>query len=205
MKKNLFNSYTDPIPPLRFDVQIIPLKQDGETYLFFQDQYGYATSDFAVPQSARSIFSLFDGQRSVEDILEFSGNGVTKEQVLDYVKFLDKNALLHSRYFKEHAEEIELEYERSDVHQSITAGLAYPDDPAEMTHFLNEAFEKLPTSDPVQAAKALYAPHIDIRVGLNSYVKAFSAIKNLNPNAWWFWLPHTIRVCILISMKSGLL
>jgi len=181
MKKNLFNSYTDPIPPLRFDVQIIPIEQDGETYLYFQDQYGYATSDFAVPQSARSIFLLFDGQRSVEDILEFSSNGVTKEQILDYVKFLDENALLHSLFFKEQAEKIDLDYERSGVHQSITAGLAYPDDPGEMTHFLNEAFEKLPTSDPVQSAKALYAPHIDIRVGLNSYTKAFSSIKNLKP------------------------
>ncbi|HBQ58431.1 MAG TPA: AmmeMemoRadiSam system protein B, partial [Balneolaceae bacterium] len=63
MKDKLFNSYTDPIPPLRFDVQIIPIKQDGETYLYFQDQYGYATSDFAIPQSARSIIGLFDRQR----------------------------------------------------------------------------------------------------------------------------------------------
>lgn len=181
MKKTIFNSYTDPIPPLRFDVQIIPIKQDGETYLYFQDQYGYATGDFAVPGSAQSMLSLFDGQRSIEDILEFSGNGVTKEQILDYVKFLDENALLHSRYFKEHAKNIELKYEQSDVHRSITAGLAYPDDPEEMSHFLNEAFEKLPTSEPIQTAKALYAPHIDIRVGLNSYVKAFSTITDLKP------------------------
>ncbi|MDZ7807638.1 MAG: AmmeMemoRadiSam system protein B [Gracilimonas sp.] len=46
---------------------------------------------------------------------------------------------------------------------------------------MDEAFEKLPTSDPVQTAKALYAPHIDIRVGMNSYTKAFSAIRNLTP------------------------
>lgn len=177
----IFNSYTDPIPPLRFDVQIIPIKQDGETYLYFQDQYGYATSNFAVPQSARSIFSLFDGHRSVEDLMEFTGNDVTKEQILKYVQFLDENALLHSQYFREHAEKIEAEYEASDIHHSITAGFSYPDDPKEMEHFLNEAFEKLPSSDPVQTATALYAPHIDLRFGLNSYVKAFSAIKDLKP------------------------
>ncbi|MDR9419272.1 AmmeMemoRadiSam system protein B [Gracilimonas sp.] len=178
---SIFSSYTDPIPPLRFDVQIIPIKQDGETFLYFQDQYGYAPSDFAVPQSARSMLSMFDGQRSVEDMMEFTGQGISKEQILEYVQFLDENALLHSAYFKEKAEQTELEYEQSDVHQSITAGLAYPDDSDEITHFLNEAFEKLPTSEPVQNAKALYAPHIDIRVGLNSYTKAFSAIKDLKP------------------------
>ncbi|MBD3616853.1 MAG: AmmeMemoRadiSam system protein B [Gracilimonas sp.] len=177
----IFSSYTDPIPPLRFDVQIIPIKQDGQTYLYFQDQYGYATANFAVPYSAQTIFSLFDGSRSVEDILKFSSNGVTKEQILEYVQFLDENALLHSQYFREHAEKAEAEYEQSDIHHSITAGLSYPDDPKEMEHFLNEAFEKLPTSDPVQTAKALYAPHIDLRFGLNSYVKAFSSIKDLKP------------------------
>ena len=178
---SIFSSYTDPIPPLRFEIQIIPIKQDGQTYLYFQDQYGYVTSDFAVPQSARSIFGLFDGQRSVEDVMEFTGKEVTKEQILEYVQFLDENALLYSSFFKAHAEKTEKDYENSEIHHSITAGLAYPDDTHEMTHFLNEAFEKLPTSDPVQTAKALYAPHIDIRVGLNSYTKAFSAIRDVKP------------------------
>lgn len=178
---SIFSSFTDPIPTIRFDVQIIPVEQDGETYLYFQDQYGYAPDNFAVPHSARNIFSMFDGQRSIKDLMEFTGNGVTREQILEYVQFLDGNALLHSPYFREFAENTESEYERSEVHESITAGLAYPDDAEEMTHFLNEAFNKLPASDPVQSAKALYAPHIDIRVGMNSYVKAFSAIKDLKP------------------------
>ncbi len=181
MKDKIFNSFTDPIPPLRHDVQIIPVKQNGETFLYFQDQFGYAHSDFAVPYSAQSLFSLFDGSRSVEDILEFSADKITKEQVLEYVQFLDEKALLHSPHFKEHAQKTEAEYEQSDIHHSNTYGISYPEDPEELKHFLKEAFEKLPTSEPVDTAKALYAPHIDYRVGLNSYVKAFSAIKNLTP------------------------
>jgi AmmeMemoRadiSam system protein B len=141
----------------------------------------YADSNFAVPYSAQSMFSLFDGSRSVEDILAFSAEEISKEQVLEYVQFLDEKALLHSPYFKEKAEQTEIVYEASNIHPSCTAGLSYPDDPEELEHFLNEAFEKLPTTDPVDSAKALYAPHIDYRVGLNSYVKAFSSIKNLKP------------------------
>lgn len=181
MNSGIFNSYTDPIPPLRFDVQIIPIKQNGETYLYFQDPMGYATGNFAVPYSAQSIFSLFNGSRSVEDILEYSVDGITKEQILEYVQFLDENALLHSEYFQDHAEKTESAYEESEIHQSITAGLSYPEDPGELKHFLEEAFGKLPTSEPDSNAKALYAPHIDIRHGLSSYVKAFSAIKDLEP------------------------
>ncbi|MEQ8525092.1 AmmeMemoRadiSam system protein B [Gracilimonas sp.] len=181
MADKIFNSFTDPIPPLRYEIQIIPVKQNGETFLYFQDQFGYAQSDFAVPYSAQSLFNLFDGSRSVEDILEFSAEKITKEQVLEYVQFLDEKALLHSPYFKEHASKTEKEYEESDVHPSNTYGISYPEDPEELKHFLNEAFEKLPTTEPVESARALYAPHIDYRVGLNSYVKAFSSIKNLKP------------------------
>lgn len=181
VSKRLFNSYSDPIPPLRFDVQIIPVEQNGESFLYFQDQYGYATSNFAVPESARNLLAFFDGKRSVNDIIERSSNGVTKEQVLDYVRFLDENALLHSTYFKEHAEHMEQEYEQGDVHPTILAGMSFPDDPEEVKHFLTEAFDKLPGSIPVREARALYAPHIDLRVGMNSYVKAFSAIEELKP------------------------
>jgi len=177
----LFDSFTAPIPPLRYDVQIIPIKQNGETFLYFQDQMGYTSSDFAVPYSAQSMFSLFDGSRSVEDILEFSDEKITKEQVLEYVQFLDEKALLQSSYFKVHAEKKETDYEQLGNHPNITAGLSYPDDPEELEHFLNEAFEKLPSTKPATSTKALYAPHIDYRVGLNSYVKAFSSIKNLKP------------------------
>jgi AmmeMemoRadiSam system protein B len=178
---SIFDSFTLPIPPLRFDIEIIPIKQNGKTFLYFQDQRGYATSDFAVPYSAQSLFSLFDGSRSVNDLLEFSDDEITKEQILEYVRFLDKNALLHSPHFKKHAEKIESEYEHQATHSSNTAGFSYPEDPAELTHFLQEAFEKLPDTAPVDTAKALYAPHIDYRIGLNSYVKAFSSIKNLKP------------------------
>lgn len=149
--------------------------------MYFQDQMGYAKADFAIPYSAQSMLSLFDGTRSIEDILKFGDDEITKEKILEYVQFLDEKALLHSPHFKKLAEQTEAKYEAAAIHPSNTAGISYPDDEDELTHFLNEAFEKLPSENPVDSAKALYAPHIDYRVGLNSYVKAFSAIKNITP------------------------
>ncbi|MEX0609701.1 MAG: AmmeMemoRadiSam system protein B [Balneolaceae bacterium] len=181
MLPKLFDSYTHPIPPFRYDVEIIPVNQNGDSFIYFHDQLGYTAADFAVPYSAQTIFSLLDGNRSVQDIMNFSTNGITKEQMLKYVQFLDENALLNSEYFKAHSELVESKYEESEVHNSNTAGISYPDDPEELRDFLDEAFSKLETSSAVSQAKALYAPHIDPRVGLNSYVKAFSAIKNLKP------------------------
>ena len=45
---------------------------------------------------------------------------------------------------------------------------------------MDKAFDNHFT-DTAQNARALYAPHIDPRVGLSSYVKAFSTIRNLTP------------------------
>lgn len=181
MQTKLFNSYNDPIPAFRNDVSIIPIQQNGESFIYFYDQLGYTPADFALPSSAQTILSLLDGNRSVNDILKFSTNGITKENVLEYVQFLDENALLNSTYLQSYSEAVELKYEQSKVHRSNTAGISYPEKEEELTHFLNEAFDKLETMPSVTHAKGLYAPHIDPRVGLSSYVKAFSGIRDLKP------------------------
>jgi len=182
MSEKLFNSYTDPIPNLRFDIQQIPVEQNGQSFIYFYDQMGYATPDFALPQDAEPILSLISGSRSVNEILKFSSEEVTKEQVLGYVRFLDGHCLLDSEYFREHAELIEDVYESSEIHQTKTSGSSFPTDPEELKAFFNEAFEKYPKSEAVTSSKALYAPHIDFRVGMETYVKAFSSIRNLKPN-----------------------
>jgi len=181
MSEKLFDSYTDPIPPIRYDIQRIPIQDNGRSFIYFYDQLGYSTPDFALPTNAEPILSLMDGTRSVNDIIKFSSDEVTKEQILGYARFLDEHGLLDSEYFADHAELIESEYERSNVHRSITNGTSYPPEPDKLTEFLNTAFETHENSKPVDAAKALYAPHIDLRFGMASYVKAFSTIQNLKP------------------------
>jgi len=181
MNEKLFNSYSENIPPIRYDIERIPVKENGQSFIYFYDQLGYATPDFALPSDSEPILSLIDGTRSVNDIIKFSSDEVTKELILGYARFLDEHGLLESKYFEEHSELIESEYEKSDVHQSTTAGSSFPTDEKELKLFLDEAFKNHENSEPVSSAKGLYAPHIDPRVGMSSYVKAFSAIKDLTP------------------------
>jgi AmmeMemoRadiSam system protein B len=181
MSEKLFDSYSDPIPNLRYDIQRIPIQDNGRSFIYFYDQLGYSTPDFALPTDAEPILSLMDGTRSVNDIIKFSSDEVTKEHILGYARFLDENGLLDSEYFSEHAELIESEYEKSKTHRSVTAGNSYPADPEELTEFLNAAFQNHAHSDLVDTAKALYTPHIDPRFGMASYVKSFTVIKNLKP------------------------
>lgn len=181
MTDKLFNSYSESIPPLRYDIQRIPVQENGQSFIYFYDQLEYATPNFALPTDAEPILSLIDGTRSVNDIIKFSSDEVTKEQILGYARFLDENGLLDSEYFAEHAELMETEYEKSAIHTPTTAGASYPTYEEELTSFLNDAFETHENAPPVTSAKALYAPHVDPRVGMPSYVKAFSSIRNLTP------------------------
>lgn len=177
----LFDSFTDPIPPMRYDVQRIPVNQNGQSLIYMHDQMGYATADFAIPADAEAILSLINGVHSVEDIISYSSDEITKEQILEYVQFLDQHKLLRSKFFEAEAKRIEEEYEASKIHESNTAGSSYPSDPDQLKKFLDEAFETHESLEAVSDAKALYAPHIDTRVGLKSYVKAFSSIRDLKP------------------------
>ena len=181
MSDKIFNSYSNPIPSIRYDIQRISIEENGQPLIYFYDQLGYATSDFALPADAEPILSLMDGTRSVNDIIKFSSDEVNKDQILEYAQFLDGHRLLDSPFFHDFSDEFEAEYEQQSIHTSSTAGSSYPTNPKELKEFFNQAFTSHEQSEPVASAKGLYTPHIDLRVGMETYVKAFSAIKNLTP------------------------
>ncbi len=181
--EKLFSSKTEPIPELRRDLQVIPIQENGSALLYFHDQREYATPDFALKREAGQLLSLFDGQKSINDLAPHLGKDVSKDDLLQFIQLLDKNRVLASRYFEQHAETVEAQYEKSTVHQSVTAGASYPADPHELKEYLEDAFAKHAKGNvkTVDSAKALYAPHIDPRVALDSYIKAFAPIRDLKP------------------------
>ncbi len=191
----LFNSKTEPVPEVRRDIDIIPVQNNGDSYLYFHDILGYATPNFALDSQVSAVLSLLDGNRSIEDLKPYLGEGVDADQLLDYVRFLDENRLLRSDYLKRYSEEVEQNYEAADVHRSVTAGFSYPADPEELTFFLDEAFAdtEVPKSGTNGSPRALYAPHIDPRVGMEAYVKAFAPIREIEPK----------RVVILATSHYG--
>lgn len=181
---DLFNSKTEPIPQIRPDLDVIPVQNNGDSYLYFHDIRGYTTDDFALDYGARNLLALLDGRKSINDLKPYLGKEVNDDQLLEYIRFLDKNRVLFSSHYQTYAEQFEREYEQADVHHSVTAGNSYPADPKELRSYLDDAFttyggnEKYSSDQPI---KAMYAPHIDPRVGMQTYVESFQALKNLKP------------------------
>lgn len=183
LRPELFNSRTHPIPPVRRDLQIIPVEEDDRKLLLFYDSMKISKPGFALDQSVEPILSLLDGRKSLLQLIPYFGNGVKEDEVLNFIQMLDQQLLLESGYFTVESEQVEQRFEDSDIRKPALADSSYPSDPAKLSAFLDDLLSKAsPNQNGTPApSKALYAPHIDLRVGARQYADAFSSLKNLKP------------------------
>ena len=176
----LFDSYTSPIPELRKDIQIIPVKDSGKSLLYFHDVMGYTTPNFALDSQTETVLSLINGRTSVKQISDMSNGNISQDELLEFVQLLDQHRVLNTKHFNTFSNKIEKEFERKDIRKSVLDGQSYPADPKQIQQYLAEL--NLQSSDKTpDSLKALYAPHIDLRVGEEQYKMAFSALKGLEP------------------------
>lgn len=185
MNIQLFDSVDDPIPGLRRDLEVVPIRYEEKEYLYFYDMLGYVKPDFVLDHATAGILTLLNGKTSVNGLVgEFNGNGIETEDLLHFIKFLDENRLLNSRHFQMYAKNREQAFEELDVRPPVCAGSSYPADRQGIIEQFDKAFNEYdPKNLPKlnRPVKALYAPHIDPRVGISSYVKAFLPLRNVAP------------------------
>ncbi|MEX0927837.1 MAG: AmmeMemoRadiSam system protein B [Balneolales bacterium] len=180
----IFNSKEDLIPLIRADLDVYPVKSNDRELIYFHDSMGYAKDNFVLQKELAGLLALMDESRSVNDIhkeLLRHQSDVEPDQILSFIQTLDNNRILFSPYFKEYASTVEERFEQDPVRLATCSGSSYPDDAGEITEMLDAAFASFPAKDHTSAPKALFAPHIDPRVGLEAYVRAFAPLKNLKP------------------------
>jgi len=184
VKNALFNSTTGSIPPVRHDMQIIPVEEDGRELLLFYDSMKISKPGFALDRSVEPILSLLDGRKTLTQITSYFGEGVAEDEILKFIRMLDEQLLLDSDFFRKESERIEQQFEASDSRQPALSNTSYPSDPSKLSAFVDNLLEQVSTEVSNKEAvptKALYAPHIDLRVGGKQYANAFSTLKNLEP------------------------
>ncbi|MEX1063541.1 MAG: AmmeMemoRadiSam system protein B, partial [Balneolaceae bacterium] len=183
MSDNLiFNSMDNPVPPVRKDIQLIPLQYNGDRVLYVHDIMEYIPSDFALNPHVESFLTLFNGRFSIQRILAMVEGQIDGQDLLQFVQLLDKNCLLESPNYRETARQKEEAFELSPARGAALAGNSYPEDPDELEKYLSDLFSPFACSESVQfPEKALYAPHIDPKAGGDVYAKAFSVLRTLTP------------------------
>lgn len=178
----LFDSTTLPIPPLRRDVQVIPVEDNGRSLLVFYDPMKVSTPGFALDRSVEPVLSLIDGQKSLDQLIPYFADGVSAKELLKFIQTLDEQNLLESEKFRKHSDLIETQFEEAEIRPPALAGSSYPADKNEAEGFVRDILQKCNGSMVSESpGKALYAPHIDLRVGAQQYAEAFSSLRKIKP------------------------
>ncbi len=196
-QKELLVSRTDMnLPPIRSDVEMIPVTHENNELIYFHDPQGYMVNPFVLDRQIAAMIPLLNGNYSIDEILtelKRYGSDVDKDQLLAFIRQLDEARLLLSPWFRFYKTETEKKFEQADVRPAVCTGNSYPAGEEELKDFLKNAFEKFSktelqrggngedTGSNENRIKALFAPHIDPRVGMMSYVPAFEPLKEISP------------------------
>lgn len=179
----IFNSFTQKLPSIRRDIDLIPIEDNGRSLIYFHDSMGYMPENFALDASAEPFLSLLRGFFSIDELLKQANLNIDKKEFLHFIQLLDKNNILDSPRFRLYREKTEQEFEESFVREPFLANSSYPGDEAEFQAFLDQLFEShQPQKNKTKRdIRALYAPHIDISVGKEQYTEAFSTLAGVKP------------------------
>lgn len=177
----LFDSLSSPVPELRRDLQIIPIQDNGTELLYFHDTMGYTSPNFAIDRNTEPLLSLITGRYSIQQIVNLLNNSLEPDDLLDFVQMLDHHRILDTKHYRLFAGRLEKDFESAQDRKAALAGDSYPKDPDELKNVMNRFFNGTERSTSIRPKKALYAPHIDLKIGIHQYTEAFSAIRDLKP------------------------
>lgn len=171
---------TQPVAPLRRDIDLIPFGENGDERILMRDPSGYSDRVLMLHPAALLIIEQFDGSSSARQLTErfrSAGIDLPVEKILEFVSLLDQAYFLESSSFVAHRDALDAEYMRNPVRKYVFAGYSYPDDPEELRAFIGSLFKKDDTVVQPGTLAGVIAPHIDLQVGPEVYVPAFKYLK----------------------------
>lgn len=176
-----FHAHT-VVPPLRDDIDIIPFSDNGDSLLALYDRAGYAPEYITLFTAVLPIVEMADGQRSVQDIVREieaqTAEVLSVGALIELFAGLETAGFLQSERFYEHKVRKDREFLAQTVRPPACAGLSYADNAQELTAFLDKLMQTSSSNCNAEgSAAAVVVPHIDLRVGAESYVPAYRALQ----------------------------
>lgn len=177
------------VPRLRTDIDIIPTSYQGEKVFLVKDLLGLIPQPVLLRGAALQVIGLIDGMRSIQDIqaelMRLQGGVfIRSEDVEDMISQLDKAFLVDSQNYRQEKKRIVKDYMQCQTREACLAGRAYPDEPDELTSYIQSILDTKngqPAALERKHISAVVAPHIDLDVGKKVYAKAYQVVKELSP------------------------
>lgn len=166
--------------PLRNDINIFRHEIDGEEVLIFADTQGIASQELIIPASLIGILQIVSRAMTLENLHQeverMSGEEVDIAELREIFTTLDQAFFLESPRYQKRKKELVEQFLGLDIRPAACAGNSYPDNPALLESMFDAAFQAVSPSSSLQASSVILSPHIDLRVGLSSYVAPFRAL-----------------------------
>ena len=201
----IYYSTLTPLPPLRHDISGYEM-MPGLVVLY--DDTSYTDKMARVPEDYLELLTLMDGKRNVEQLVALAaaaGRPLDPEAFLNMVNVLEGAYFLNSPRFHLHRENHDREFNEAPVRPPAHAGGSYPEDPEELRTML-DGFLAAGVAAKVrqEAPVAVIAPHIDFRVGGDSYGPAYSALRHSTADTFViFGVSHQMSYdAFMISSKD---
>ncbi len=165
--------------PILRHVDAIPGVINNQRVLFLRDPVGFVDEMISIPLEAAFLLSLMDGEHDLRDLqVEASrrfGQLVPYEEIEKFVQLLDDKGYLWSPKFEKLKEKAYQEWFSLPVRPMSFADQSYPSHPEQAKAFIEEILSKENGGDPTP--NILIAPHIDLRIGAQTYASAYCRAK----------------------------
>lgn len=167
-----------PLPPVREDITAI---EYAPGLVAIHDEAGYADEPVSLPIDDVQWLAMLDGSVTAQDLAAVAAHqrrSFDIDRFIGIVAMLDAERLLDSPTFQKEKERIEAEFAAARMRPAAFKGMSYPEEPDQLAKMLDAILEAAPDdSIPAEAPVAIVAPHIDFRVGGDSYGPAYKALS----------------------------
>jgi AmmeMemoRadiSam system protein B len=185
------NPLDPPFPPLRADLEPVPVEHQGRPMMLLEDVTGLDDRPVAVSPAVVMAAALFDGRRRAAEVRALLAREkviLSEEEVRAMAAKLEENGLLETpRAAEDRRRRLEA-FRASPVRAVAPARRGWPENALEFGAFLGRFYEPpggpgQPTSatDGLPAPLGLVSPHIDFFRGGAEYAHAYARLAGRRP------------------------
>lgn len=171
-------------PKLR-GVTIQPHRQNGHEYYLLQDRLELSEHSLLVPRELAPILALCDGSQEDAHALAATltqryGYQIDFEIVQELLQAMDELALLENDHSAIRLREASETYRAQPFRPPISAGLSYPEQPEELSAYLDRLLDEVNDSPlPNLHGQGIFSPHIDYARGGPIYAKTWKQAREM--------------------------
>lgn len=159
---------------------------EGQPVVVVQDPLGLIEGQIILSHEMLNMVKLLESSETIADLQLLltrlqGGQLITQDEIQQIVDELDDSFLLKSEKFERAYRDLIEAFQKEPVRESICMGSCYPEDPEELKEELQETLENAPCPELQGPLLAVAAPHIDLRVGMDTYGKAYKILEKASP------------------------